>query len=95
MVDGLTGNILASLEAASAGVLLFIYFQPSTFCTHWKYVILCLSSGGSSEPVKDMVEKRQEDWEGQLYGSVCSGDGDPLHCSDDSVRLCVCVCVKV
>lgn len=90
MVDGLTGNILASLVAASA-----YFFQQSTFCTHWKYVILCLSSGGSSEPVKDMVEKRQEDWEGQLYGSVCSGDGDPLHCSDDSVRLCVCVCVKV
>lgn len=28
-----------------------------------------------------------------MYGSVCSGDGDPLHCRVESVRLCVCVCV--
>lgn len=85
MVDGLTGNILASLEAASEGFLSFYFFQPSTFCSHWKYVVLCLSSGGSSEPVKDMVEK------------VCScmvvfAAVTAIHCT---VVMSQCVCVSV
>lgn len=90
MGDGLTGNITASPEAASAVHFLVCFSQLSTFGSHLKYITLRLSSGGSSEPVKDMVEKKAGTLRGQLSGRVCSRDADPLHCRDEPVLLCVC-----
>lgn len=90
MVEGLTGNILASPGAAS------VFFkhmnQLMTFCSHWKYAIMCLSSGGSSESENNAVEKRQEHWQ-----ASCMGVFTVVTVMHLTVVMsqCVCVCVCV